>query len=470
LPLRMQEAYASHSRFAARLLAQYQVEPGYARETALARTPSPRVLMAGCGDTFPYVLAHWEPRHHDLVAVDLSHANLRRARLRCMLAPLLRPLALSSAPWRRMQWQQGNLEDPDFDWSFQATESSESGLAHIDCFGVLHHLADPARVLHRFGAALLPGGTARLMVYNHAARQWLNHVQKALQLLGLSAQHNDDVAAAQSLVLCLADASPALSERLAPMRGQALVHRSRFVDTFMHAREARLGLAAWLQAIDDAGLTVIGLLDRYGELDDLPNPLDVVPSLQDWQERIDDRRFENDFELYVAKLDDAKVRKVASETEHIARAPTLPMHLLRPSLSPPSTWFTYAETRDLPWSVRHKFWRHFLRGLGAMQTRNPFTRASGRFDAWAAALPSRALQRLARVGAVFRSDFSSRELQMLLREPLEKSMEPPETAQSIPLQRNCVLVAKVQDLVKHRRNPPQLFNAVMRRLEAAQKA
>ena len=73
LPLRTQEAYASHSLFAARLAEQC------GRVPALRRSLRPEVLWAGCGDAFPYLAAHWEPRRHRLTALDISARSLRRA-------------------------------------------------------------------------------------------------------------------------------------------------------------------------------------------------------------------------------------------------------------------------------------------------------------------------------------------------------------------------------------------------------
>lgn len=468
LPLRVQEGYASHAGFAARLLSQYRAQNLSAHhlphhlpnQTALNLASHPRILMAGCGDTFPYVLAHWEPRHHRLIAVDLSHANLRRARMRCMLGPLLQPLALSTGPWRHCEWRQGNLEDDDFAWPTKPEET----FAHIDCYGVLHHLADPSRVLRRFGAALSPGGTARLMVYNRASRTWLWHLQKALKLLGLSARNPEDIVTAKNLMNRLSETSPALAARLGPMRGQALANEARFVDTFMHAREARLDWADWLNAFSAAGLTVIGLFDRYGELDDLPNPLEVMPDLAAMQARLADRRFENDFEIYVAKIDmpdehkpDTAVTQTLAQGHNRARTQPrfLPQKLL---LAPPASWFSYVETRDLPALTRHRLWRHFLAQPSP----------SHDFDAFAARLPEGALPRLARIGAVFRSDLMSEELQSRCLAPLHASMEPPETIPGADLRQNQALTASLLSILRLKQKQSSTFEAVIRRLTAAQ--
>ncbi len=446
LPLRTQEAYASNSLFAARLLDQAGQVPALRRPPVSGAT---RILLAGCGDVFPYMAAAWEPRRHRLLAVDLSSRSLRRARLRCL--PRLRSLT----------WRQGSLEDPDF--------PLPDDLAHIDCYGVLHHLADPARALGRLGRHLLPGGTLRLMVYNSESRGWIRQVQKAFALLGLSAFNERDRSCGRDLLLALADVSPAFRERIAPLHAGAWTDASRFVDTFFHAREARLDLDYWLRAIDAAGLRVLGVLDRYGELDDLPNPLLQAPDPGAWQERLADRRFENNFELYLAKPGlrtpqahpgaggkaDGELRGTdAAGSGMAARLPS--WHALH---SPPRTWFEYEETRTLPMLQRHRIWRHFLHGL---------TGRVWEADAWAGALPPEALQRLGRIGALFPDDFRSRELQDLLRRPRHAVMEPPDYAPMEPL-RDAALRERVAGILEARNRPRKVLELVLKRLETAQR-
>lgn len=426
LPLRAQEAYASHSLFAARLLEQQGVVPALRREAA------PRVLIAGCGDTYPYLATFWEPRSHRVTAMDLSAGNLRRARMRCL--PRLRGL----------DWRLGNLEDPDC--------LLPSGLSHFDSYGVLHHLSNPARAFQRLGGLLLPGGTARIMVYNSAARTWLRHLQRALALLGLSAAHREDIARARRLLESVSAISPALRERFAPMRSGAFANDSRFVDTFLHAREARLGLDYWLAAAAAAGLRVIGLQDRYGELDDLPNPLLAAPAAGPLRERLADRRFENNLELFLARPGPAVTESIHQVTC------TIPS--LQAFRSPPPAWFSYEETRSLPWLARRRLWIRFLRGLCG--------RREGTADAWAGRLPPESLQRLGRLGALFPDDFASGELQGLLLRPRHESMEPPEFAVPEALSGNRQLRDQVEALLREKKRPPGVLEPVMNRLQAAQ--
>lgn len=430
LPLRTQEAYASNSLFAARILEQRGETP------ALRRNGS-GVLLAGCGDTFPYMATFWEPRRQPLTAVDLSAGSLRRARLRCL--PRLRNIA----------WRQGNLEDPDFE--------PPSALSHIDCYGVLHHLADPALVLGRFARALSPGGTARIMVYNSEARRWIHHVQRAFALLGLSAFRREDRARGQRLLERLAEVSPALRERFAPMRRGAFADASRFVDTFLHAREARLDLPHWLRALEESGLRLIGVFDRHGELDDLPNPLLEPPDAEAWSARIADRRFENNLELYLAKAGAAETGAPEGRVRH-----TLPSSQFLKS--PPLSWFEYAETQSLPWTTRRLLWTHFLHRLCGSD-RGPEESA----EAWLGRMSTGALQRLARLGALFPDDFRSRELRALLLRPMQDSMEPPESAAPGRIWDREDIRAEVLGILEAAGLPKRRLDPVMNRLDAAQR-
>jgi SAM-dependent methyltransferase len=437
LPLRGQEAYASHSLFAARLLEQRGQTP------AARRLPAPAVLLAGCGDVFPYLASFWEPRRHRLIAMDLSARSLRRARLRCL--PRLRGL----------EWLRADLGDEE--------APLPEGLAHVDCYGVLHHLARPAAALRRLGGLLAPGGTARIMVYNSEARGWIRHLQKAFALLGLDGAEAGDRDAALALLRTLAEASPALRSRLEPMR-DVLSHPARFIDTFFHAREARLGADYWYRAIADAGLAILGLYDRYGELDDLPNPLLEAPAEEALRERIADRRFENNLELFLARADDglsagpgsdaapgpAGARGLRggihgrvgahgrSDGPGGAPAPVrLPAaHSLR---APPRAWWGYRETCKLPWDLRLGAWAHFLANVSGR-------RAPA--DAWAGRLPPRALQRLGRLGVILPDECGSAELKALLRSPLEAAMEPPDFPPRADLRGNRELGAYLEGLLR----------------------
>jgi 2-polyprenyl-3-methyl-5-hydroxy-6-metoxy-1,4-benzoquinol methylase len=123
-----------------------------------------RILLAGCGAFAPYPLRLANPQA-TIDAVDLADANLRRARLHCLVHGL-----------RGVRFGQGNFLDP----------GQVPGPYHfIDAFGVLHHLADPRAGFAALAERLAPGGVLRVMVYGRYARQEAESIRRACRLLGI---------------------------------------------------------------------------------------------------------------------------------------------------------------------------------------------------------------------------------------------------------------------------------------------
>ncbi len=117
-------------------------------------TANPRVLVAGCGTgQHPAQLAA-RLSTTEVVAVDLSIASLARA------ARIARRAGLTN-----LRFQQADLLD-----------IRALGLTYsfVDCVGVLHHLADPARGLVALAAVLRPDGWLRLGVYSARARAYID--------------------------------------------------------------------------------------------------------------------------------------------------------------------------------------------------------------------------------------------------------------------------------------------------------
>jgi SAM-dependent methyltransferase len=421
IPLRWQEAYASGSLFAQRLVQQKLGQ-------TLLQKGSRRILIAGCGDVQAAIIGRWEPRSHQMVGVDLSRPSLRKARLRALFM------------LRSMSFRQLNIEYPGVDLG--------APYAHIDAYGMLHHLANPSKGLDTLGQALAPGGTMRIMVYNSRARQWMFQLARIFALLGLKAYDRADLRDAVQLLKSMQRNLPALQDRLEGMKG-IIQEPARLVDAFFHEREARISLKDWLKAIQNAGLTPLGLMDRYAELDDLPNPLLSMPSEEQLQSRIDDLRFENNLEFYLYK--DAR-----PGSEPLAYA--APLNLRR--RMPPLAWQHYAETRKLGLGRLWQLWQTFL-------TRN-FQGQSSFLDRWARHVDPLALQRLSRLGALFPDQFQSRELQKILMVPMQSRMDVPNFPKARSLQEVPELQRQLEAILVQKKLPLSRMRWIGERLMRAQ--
>ena len=421
---RWQDGYASTSVFACAL---------YKNENSRASQSS---LIAGCGEIFPYVMRRWEPRSSALTCIDLSRQSLIRARLR---------LALTFKPVK--------YEHADLDTYL---DGAGPAFDHVDAYGVVHHLPDPGRTLKALAARLVPGGTMRLMVYNSAARTWIHGVQRLLNLCGFDAARRGDVDAARGLLRRLAPHLPALAHRLGQIGAATIANDARFADTFLHPREARMGVALWFERISAAGLTPVGLFDRYGELDDLDNPLWAVPSVEALAERAADERFENNLELFLVKelkvllgaLPEKKVlapfpREGDDRQNHSRNSPLpwgrepkpfFPGERTRPPFilqfkQPPSSWFRYRETSNLSFATRRRLWLGFLGALSG--------RAEVLTQRELASIPTPALQRLARIGAILPAQLPATAL-AIAAAPMCAAMDKPQAPpRGAPINDQC---------------------------------
>jgi SAM-dependent methyltransferase len=123
-----------------------------------------RILIAGSGSFAPYPMSVANPRA-EVTSLDLSGANLGRARLHCLLHGR-----------RNVRFVKGDLLDP----------AIAPGPFHfIDSFGVLHHLDDPAAGLRALESRLVPGGILRVMLYGRYARREAESIRHAVKLIGI---------------------------------------------------------------------------------------------------------------------------------------------------------------------------------------------------------------------------------------------------------------------------------------------
>jgi SAM-dependent methyltransferase len=335
-----------------------------------------RILIGGSGEILPYIIRQWEPWHHRIICVDLSTTSLRRARIR---------LALSRKP---IAWVASDL---DLYLENTLNRAKTGTFGHIDAFGVLHHMPCPGRTLDLIGRSLVPGGTARIMVYNSDARHWIRDFQRIFATLKIDTNLASDISFARNVVIEATRWSATLAALVGQMGSQTLNNQARFADTFLHPRECTLDGPWWLDRLRAAGLEWVGLLDRYAELDDLPNPLWETPSSSALKERSLDGRFEGNLEIYVRRP--GGIKKGQDHSKNGA----LPQLQYARALhyGPPRFWFGFRETSSLPVATRWALWHAHL--VHVLFPRRDQKQPSNNL----AKIAAEAQQRLARIGAIF---------------------------------------------------------------------
>jgi len=383
--LRWQEGYLGASLFASHLRA----EVGLGVSDTPLGCDQREILVAGSGEVAPYILRCWEPFDRHLTLVDVARRSLNRAR------------------WR--------LFRPWFPPSRFLCVDLEAGLnrdatlyGHADAFGVLHHIAAPDRAISALGQRVAPGGTLRVMVYNHWARSWIHHLSRAFQLLELDPYLLQDRHAARALLQHLAADAPPIGAKLRAMGPAMLANDARLVDTFFHPREVRLPLTKWMAWFREAGFTPLGLFDRYGELDHWQNPLWHMPDAAALDRQAQSGHFAGNWEFWLAKEGSQSSGPANVKQAWLRRRLRL--------LSPPLGWFSFAETETIQMPLRQRLWSCYVNHLthcGPSQLGH-LTRL----------VTFRALQRLVRLGAVLPLQIEDAALRSALAQPLAGGSEP----------------------------------------------
>jgi SAM-dependent methyltransferase len=184
-----------------------------------------RILIAGCGSFSPYPTSLANP-DAEIVALDLSRANLRRARNHALLHGR-----------RNIHYVQGDLLD---------ATTAPGPFSLIDAYGVLHHLPDPLAGLKALERRLAAGGIVRIMVYSRQARQEEESIRRALRLLGVR-----DMNGLRRLTKRVKKGSrfSAYLENAPEAR-----HPSGLADALLHPRVVTFTVDRLLQLCSDAGL------------------------------------------------------------------------------------------------------------------------------------------------------------------------------------------------------------------------
>lgn len=426
---RWQDGYLTHSRFAV------CVAGG---EAPLAGGAQPTVLIGGGGEILPYIIRKWEPRGKAVISIDLSRRSTRRARWRTLFTS------------KSTRFLQGDLDA-------YLAQAPAGSFAHIDAYGVLHHMRNPGQTLQAIGRALAPGGTLRLMVYNSPARAWIHHLQRLLAapLLAIDRFDPVDLKLARDILQAVAAEAPVLALRLNQLGAGTMPNDGRFADTFLHPREARLGIQHWLGAIAAAGLEVAGLFDRYAELDDLENPLSHMPSGESLAVRAADGRYENNLELFIRKPGMGPAGSRGRSQSGNGNSTWI--YRLKP---PPGLWFSFNETQAISWPQRVALWQAHLDWV--------LTGEGGRSRGLLAQLPKVAVQRLLRIGAILPAQIEDAGRRRAMEAPMTQMMEAPLLPAAVRLDGGACasLIAKV--LVARGRGDGRTLQQALARLYRAQ--
>lgn len=403
---RWQDGFLTSSYFAGRLVAQGG--PSHCGHGA-HQAPRGDVLVAGCGEMLPYVIRKWEPASAIVSNVDLSRRSLSRGRFRTLFCR------------GRSEFHEGDIVE-----FLDGCARGGRTFAHIETFGMLHHMEDPVPAIQAMARQLLPGGTIRVMVYNSPARQWIHALQDYFTAVMPEATGTDALAAtrqARQILEGFAAVSPLVADRLRAIGPGTMRNPARLADTFLHPHELRWPVERWFREFTNAGLRLAGVFDRYAELDDLPNPM--------WQcyagatsqfaaqlatqlaKRAADRRFEGNLEMIWTRP--------GEPAGAASNSPRTAAHLGRLKFrGPPHIWFDFEETRHLSIKSRLQIWHAFLDATRLQH------------KSWGG--DDRTLQRLARLGAIMPDQLDA-PLTLIAAQKMEESMSSPDLPSHRPLAR-----------------------------------
>ena len=425
-----QDGYLGSSQFSSQLLLDHTRD----------LTVPHNFLSIGSGEILPYILRQWEPAISDLHCVDLSKRSLSRARFRTAL--LGKKVTYHQADINHL------LAEPPFDHRI---------IDHAEAYGVLHHIPSFKTTLDLLRQRLSPHGIVRIMVYNGHVRDWIWDINRAFLQLNLHFNSDRDVGIARALLKKIARLSPRLSHRLAQMGPSSLDNNSRFADTFLHPWESRASIKTWFSTIQASGLRPVALYDRYGELDDLPNPLWRCPTADQLTERALDLRFENNLELWLMR-DDYRAPKTNSQSlDPQQSSSSIPWRL---RLKMPTQRFKlYEETKSLSFSTKLALWQGFLQALH--NTGSP--REQKRLTNIIKTLAPPTSKRLARMGLILPCMARAAGLETELMKPLSTSMSPPKVP---PHSGDSVKDEVTRLCAEIQTNQPRTAQAVLRLIRA----
>ena len=233
-----------------------------------------RILLAGSGSFSPYPTAIAN-RKARITALDLSKANLSRARLHTLLHLCF------------------NVKFIEGDLTNAKAILGDKRFHFIDCYGVLHHIPDVVPALQSIHSLLKEGGIIRIMVYSTGVRRSVQAVRTAMKLL-----HVDEVKSIKRLYRKAADNS----------RFKDCIESNYeagfdwgLADMFLHPYAKTYKIAELLEILDKARLEPI-LFAHPGALSDVRNEIARIRNIELANE------LSTNFILFAGRMEDAEIR------------------------------------------------------------------------------------------------------------------------------------------------------------------
>lgn len=199
------------------------------------------MLEAGCGCGLGLIAM--AKRHPDMrfYGVDINPVAIAKAEAQ------VKSLSLSN-----IRFSLANLMQPD------DIEAPETGFDLIYCFGVLHHLSDPAIGLKNLKRRLAPDGLIVCMVYGRYGREPL---QRLLEAVNLTLDRSQPVAERLQPARLLAEVADKTLFKNTPWRGTAQVNEVEFADRCLHVHVQSFDIDNLWELLEEGGLRFVRWLE-----------------------------------------------------------------------------------------------------------------------------------------------------------------------------------------------------------------
>ncbi|MBI4925611.1 MAG: class I SAM-dependent methyltransferase, partial [Bdellovibrio sp.] len=202
-----------------------------------------RILVAGAGTFEPLLVAITHPLASEIIAIDFSQPSLdllaKRIEFYKLTNLLLRPYKKTDLPQIKLLHQNIEALKEPFDY--------------IIASNVLHHSANPSRLLNKLSSLLKPQGILRVVTYPKQSRIWMRMTSQWLKLNNITPSTPRLKQKAYQCISLLPPTHPIVSCFLSQPETNT---ETGIVDSFLNACENPLSPLELEQAAREAGLVL----------------------------------------------------------------------------------------------------------------------------------------------------------------------------------------------------------------------